>query len=506
MGILVMAPDRQKQTKTNRRSYLKLAGVAVGSTAMVGESVAATSGLEDQYETVIDVTDEGVDPTGDESISPIIEELAGSDTLLQFPSGEYYIDKRIRVTGCDNFAMVGDDATLIPASFSEFDDNGDWDYKLFRLGVEYDPVTNPRVENFTVDMSRENTGVRVIEAAADDGLVVRDIDVIGTHDSGAWGPGRFVITEPDGTGLVERFSAPDGAVATVNAPGDKLEWGPTGILCNQNAGTMTFRDCVLGSFPDHGLYASNGTGSVHVEGGRFQNSLGANVRIGGTESTVKDATIIVDQQDGFGRAQQGLRFDNGGYVVASNLDIKSNVSESPAVWIDESTDRSDLNNSTITVRTDDAVSAIMVRPGSGAAFIQRCDVTHEAGGGAAIKISDGEKRVKLLDTSVTGQAAANGTYSAIYNDRDNSIFHGLTVDHGGDAGRHALTNDGTNCVIRGGQYVSESHALVESGDGTLIEDVSARSESGKPALQITENAEDLTLKDNDFDGGVEDDR
>jgi hypothetical protein len=176
------------------------------------------------------------------------------------------------------------------------------------------------------------------------------------------------------------------------------------------------------------------------------------------------------------------------------------------VWIAKSAKRSHLNNSTITVQTDDAISAIMVRPGSGRAFIQRCNVTHEAGGGSAVKIGDGEDGVKLLDTTVSGQADASGTYSAIYNERDNSQFLGLSVDHGGDSGRHALTNEAANCAIRGGTYVSESHALVEGGDGTSIEGVTARSRSGKPALQILGDATNLTLSDNDFEGGVEDER
>ena len=501
-----MAPDKRNRNGTSRRSYLKCIGVAAGATAMMGETAAASSNLEDQYETVIDVTDEGADPDGNESITPIIEDLLGSDTLLKFPSGEYYIDKRIRTTGCNNIGMVGDDATLVPASFDEFDDSGDWNYKLFRLGVEYDPVTDLHVENFTVDMSRDNTGVRAFDVAVDDGLVVRDIDVVGRHDSGAWGPGRFVVTSPDGTGLVERFSAPDGADATVNAPGDELEWGPTGILCNTNEGTITFRDCVLGSFPDHGLYASNGSGSVHVDGGRFENSLGANVRIGGTDSTVKDATIVVDQEDGFGRAQQGLRFENGDKVVASNVNIESKVTDSPSVWIDDSANRSRLEGSTITVRADGVNRAISVRSGSGTVHVQDCDITHETGGGAAVMIGDGGGQVTLQDTSVTGQAPTDGTYSAIYNSRDDGLFVDLTVDHGTDSGRHALTNTGTGSTIRGGTYISESHALVESGDGTLIEDVTARSRSGKAALQITENAGDVTLSDNEFEGGVDDER
>lgn len=501
-----MAKNKQSRISVGRRSYLKLTSIAAVSTAFADTSSAVPADIEDQYDSVIDVTDEGADPSGDESVASIIDELASNDTLLEFPSGEYYIDRRIRVTGCNNFGMIGDDATLIPATFDNFDDTGDWNYKLFRLGTEKNPVTDLRVENFTVDMTRGNTGVRAIEAAADDGLLIRDIDVVGQHDTGAWGPGRMVITASDGTGLVERFTAPDGAVPTGETPGDKLEWGPTGILSNTNKGTLTFRDCVLGSFPDHGLYVSNGSGSIQVEGGRFENSFGANVRLGGTDSYIEDATIVIDTPDGVGRPQQGLRFVNGENVVARNVDIRITVTDSLPVWIDSTASGSHLNNSTITVRTDGATSGITIRPDSGVASIHRCDITHETGGSAAVVIGEGDNRVKLSNTKIRGQAETNGYYTAIYNSRNNTLFLDLDVDHGGDSGRHALTNTGTDSTIRGGTYISESHAIVESGNGTLIQGVTARSRRGVEGLQITESAENVTLRNNTIKGGVEDDR
>ncbi|WP_440006846.1 hypothetical protein [Halomicrococcus sp. SG-WS-1] len=501
-----MAADKRKRTKTSRRSYLKLTGAATLSTAFVGTGAAAPSDLEDQYGTVVDVTDEGADPNGNESITPIIERLAEDDTLLKFPAGEYYVDKRIRVTGCNNLGIVGDGATLVPAPFDEFDDSGDWNYNLFRLGVGYDPVTDLRFENFTVDMTADDTGVRVIDATADDGLVVRDIDVVGRHDSGAWGPGRFDITSPDGSGIVERFTAPDGAEPVENTPGDKLEWGPTGIICNTNKGTMTFRDCVLGSFPDNGLYATDGTGSIRVEGGRFENSFGANVRVGGNDSYVHDATIVVDQSEGSDRAQLGLKFENGEMLVAENVDVRTNVPTNHAVVIDSNADRSHINDSSITVQADETTYAVFVKSGSGRAFVQRCDITHEAGSGSAVKINEGGGGVKLWDTTVTGQAPAAGTYSAIYNERDDGLFLDLSVDHGNDSGRHGLYNVGSNCTVRGGAYVSQSHAVVEGGDGTLIDGITARTRSDASGLQITESAGSVTVRDSQIEDGVRDDR
>ena len=158
---VVMPTDSNDRAGTSRRSYLKLATAVAASAGVVGTATAGS--LDDEYGTVVDVTEAGADPDGNESITPIIEELEGDDTLLKFPPGRYYVDQRIRVTDREHFGMVGDDATLVPATYDEYDDLGDWNYKLFRLGVDYAPMTDLRVENFTVDMSAANTGVRALD-------------------------------------------------------------------------------------------------------------------------------------------------------------------------------------------------------------------------------------------------------------------------------------------------------------------------------------------------------
>jgi len=129
------------------------------------------------------------------------------------------------------------------------------------------PGTHLRIGHFTVDQTAEDTGIRAFETYASDTLEVRNINVVGRHDSGTWGPGLFVVTDPDGDGLVRDFRAHGGGTLVENSPGDGYV-GPNGILCNQgHEGTIRFVDCELGAFPDNGLYASGGTGRVIVEGG-----------------------------------------------------------------------------------------------------------------------------------------------------------------------------------------------------------------------------------------------
>ncbi len=499
-----MASDRRKRNATSRRTYLKLTGAIAASSAVMGTASADHSDYKDEYGTVIDVTDVGADNDGDESITPVLEEHADDDTLLYFPPGRYYMDEQFRFTGFDNFGIVGHDAELVPANYHDFKDNNG-NYRLFRLGVEYDPGTNLRVEGFTVDQTTDDTGIRVIEAAISDGLEVRDIDITGKHDSGTWGPGRFVITDPDGEGLVERFHAPDGAAWTGNTPSDSLWRGPTGILCNDyNEGTMTFRDCILGSFPDNGLYAANGSGSVQIEGGRFQNSTGANVRLGGNDSYIQDATIVVDKGNAHGISQRGLRMEKGSLIVARNVDFQTNVDESPAIWIAQGVEYCYVVDSTITVRTDGPTAAISIRGSAGQTRIKRTEIKHDTGGNAAIKIKDGDQPVYVEDVDISGESPTEGTRSAIHNNRDGCEFRSVNVNYEGGWGRRALSNYANNVLIYEGNYVAEDHPIEDGGTGTWIEGISARSRRGDAGLLLKDNAEDIYVKKSNIENGIDD--
>ncbi|WP_266081737.1 hypothetical protein [Haladaptatus caseinilyticus] len=500
-----MASDKRNRNATSRRTYLKLAGAIAASSAIVGSASANKSEYDDQYGTVIDVTEVGADDSGDESITPVLEEYADDDTLLYFPSGRYYMDKQFRFTGFKNFGMVGDDAEIVPANYHTFDDEGDGNHRLFRMGVDYDPGTDLRIEGFTIDQTADETGIRVIEAEITDGLIVRDIEIIGRHDSGTFGPARFVITDSDGEGIVERFEAPDGADWTGETPGDSLWRGPTGILCNDyNKGTMTFRDCILGSFPDNGLYAANGSGSIQIEGGRFQNSMGANVRLGGNRSYIKDATIIVDQQDPHGIGQRGLRMEQGNVLVARNVDFQTNVRESPSIWVTNGAEYCYIVDSTVTVRTDEPTAAISIRSSGGQTRIKHTQVKHESGGGPAIKIKEGDQPVYLQDVTVTGEAPTNGSRSAIHNDRDGCEFRSVNVNHGGGKGRRALTNFGNDVLVYEGDYVSEDHPIEDGGEGTWFEGVSARSRRGDVGLLLKDEAKDIYVKKSHLENGIDD--
>jgi len=146
----------------------------------------------------------------------------------------------------------------------------------------------------------------------DDGLHVEDVDVVGRHDSGTFGPGRFNVLDVGGEGVVRRFTARDGAQWESETPNAGNVWrGPTGILANMTAGTLRFEDCELGGFPDNGLYASGGSGQIVVDGGDYRNSNAPNIRVGGAKAVVRSATVTVDETPAVGfDDQRGIRLQN----------------------------------------------------------------------------------------------------------------------------------------------------------------------------------------------------
>lgn len=176
----------------SRRSFLGTTGAAAASLSVSGTAAASSCSRQDtgdldqdvelkkasteevelqteapesesepdiEYDEVINVVEAGADNTGGESISAVIQELVADNTLLKFPEGRYYVDEMVRLTGFENFGMIGDNATLVPAPADQYKSEA----RMFKLGVYYQPGRNLEVRNFTVDYSAPNTGLRAFD-------------------------------------------------------------------------------------------------------------------------------------------------------------------------------------------------------------------------------------------------------------------------------------------------------------------------------------------------------
>lgn len=273
----------------NRRSVLAgLCGIASAGVAGCLSRFRSSEAIPDN---AIDITDHGGDPSGETSVLSALESAAEDGAALYFPSGEYLLDETWSFDGFEEFSIFGPEATIVvPEGFETH---------LFHLNSRDRPASL-QVEGLSFDLSAPNTGGRLLDAQVTEQLVVRDLSVTGTAQRG---PNLFRvdITDPGGTGLVERLSAPDGATADTTISGC--------YVGNRNRGDIRFVDCNLEGFPDNGLYADPPGGRMVVEGGYYANSGISNVRVR-AGSLVENVHVRCDRSpEGF-QNMRGIRLTN----------------------------------------------------------------------------------------------------------------------------------------------------------------------------------------------------
>jgi hypothetical protein len=460
----------------------------------------------DRFDTVVDVVDAGADDTGHVSVSSVLQEHLDDDTLLVFPPGRYYLDEQVRFTDFDNFGLVGDDATLVPANFHDFDGP---QYRLFRLGTHYSPGTDLLVAGFTVDQSAPDTGIRAIDAVVDDGLHVEDVDVVGRHDSGTFGPGRFNVLDVGGEGVVRRFTARDGAQWESETPNAGNVWrGPTGILANMTAGTLRFEDCELGGFPDNGLYASGGSGQIVVDGGDYRNSNAPNIRVGGAKAVVRSATVTVDETPAVGfDDQRGIRLQNAADAEILNTTVDVRVDQGvTAIHVPHSAGTVWIEDVDVTVDSSVGNTAISVSPDAGKTTVYRSTIDMSAPGGYGIvfKGPDASASAHVESVDVVGDVGDEGARAAIRNTRDGVDFRAVSIDQPGGQKRYGLVNLGDDCLVYKSNVRTANYPLLEAGTGTHVEDNYANSYGDHEAIALHDDSEDVYLKNNRLRGGIKD--
>ncbi len=502
--------------RATRRSVMKgLAGAAVAGAAFSGVASAHhTDGvpqrLVDKFDNVVNVAYAGADRDGNESINDVLDEHRDDHTLLYFPSGTYYMDRLFRFTTFEHFGIYGNDATIVPADYHDITDG---QHKLFRLGTHYDPGQKLHVENITVDMTAPDTGVRAFEAAVSEDLLVRDVTVEGRHDSGMWGPGRFVLRDPDATGLVERFKAKGGADFSAETPSAGTLWrGPTGILCNSlNVGTMTFRDCELGGFPDNGLYTSGSKGPIRVEGGVYENSNGNNVRVGSPDNVISGATIRVNETSSHANAHRGIRLEGAGETLIEDttIDIDVPVSGStPVVIMADCEGRTTIQDSRIEQRSDVFNNGIDASVDCGDVKIARTDIVQDTPGGSAIVMGgdgDADEWAELIYVNILGSPGDKWNRAAIYNERSNVEFRAVTVDQTGGPKRRALVNYGDDCIMYKCDFNVNNYPVIDKGSGTWASYNTFEANDGSAGYFLTDESSDVYLKQNTIHNGIRDD-
>ncbi|OIB57885.1 hypothetical protein [Natrialba sp. SSL1] len=495
--------------KWSRRQYLTgtVAGVAGigGVLSLSGVGSATDDDLATQYETVVDIVDAGADPTGSESITSVLRNHVGDDTLIEFPEGRYYMDEQLRFTGFENVGFVGDGATIVPANYHEFDGP---QYRLFRLGTSERPGRNLRFEGFDIDQTAAETGIRVINAEVEDGLLVRNVRVHGVHDSGTWGPGLFNVTDPDGDGLIDCFHAPDGAVHVDETPNAGNMWrGATGFGINQHhRGTLVFENCILGGFPDNGLYASNDTGRIGVDGGHYQNSGTASIRLSGTTGAIRNATLTVDDDPHDSAGQHAIRLDRGEEFSIEGVEIDVPEPNGDAIRVMNPVDETTISNTEISIGAQPN-NGIRLDPETGPAVIDDVAVDIDGSANALRLLGSDGGAVEVSDLRVTGDAPGSTLRHAIFCERHACTFTGLDVEQHGTTRRRGIELRGSDYRLADSEFETTDTPIVLNGASDVtVENCSAAPTADAYSLRITSDSGGVQLSANDFPAGVRDDR
>lgn len=489
-----MTRESDTRSTEGRRGLLNNAAATISPSEIPGSP--ATSVLEDQYGTVIDVADAGADTSGNESITPVLRQYAGDDTLLRFPEGRYYMDSQLRLTGFENFGLIGDgDATIVPAAYSDFSGPR---YRLFRLGTRSNPGRDLRVEGFHIDQTAANTGIRAINAEVTDGLVVRDVLIEGVHDSGTWGPGLFNITDSDGVGIIRRFQVPDGAVHIGQTPNSGRWRGPIGVATNgAHTGTLRYENCVLGGFPNNGLYVHCPDGTVFVEGGQYANSAGTSVRMGVDEGRVRNAVATVDSSPSYDERQIPLRLDYGTLTV-DGVDVDLSRANGNGIRVMDEVDEATFRNVTVSNGGPNPNTAIRVNSGTGSTSFYGVSVDMGTNGNA-LKIPQGGAPVDVDGFTVTGDVAGSPIQETILCERDGCRFANLDIDQPG-SGRRGLLLTGNDITVTDSEIETDSDAISTEGSGIEIRNTYASATSGS-SIQVRSGSVDLS--GNSTPSGVE---
>jgi|AntDeeMinimDraft_4_1070355.scaffolds.fasta_scaffold00142_6 hypothetical protein len=389
------------------------------------------SAYGDRFDEYVDVVAAGASPDGSEPIDDVLEQVVADDTLVYVPAGTYRVNS-LRVEGVSNAALVAespDETSLVPGRPA---------VDIGHQFLQFHGVSDFLFEGFTLDYRASGAGGATQVFSRGD-FAVRDLRVRGTMPDESL-PGnpaafRFDVRDEAASGTVKNVVATDGGHDGGNAVG--LYVGAA------HAGTLEFVDCEVSNFPNNGLYASapgrddealrGRDGTVHVRGGRYANNNIANVRLGSTDSTARDVTVVVDERPpshAGAMNARGIRLRNRSGIVVEDCDI------------------------VIGEDAGEGFGGLVFHPNAGTSTIRDTTIRVDRDGTPAIRAldddpSDASPGPTFENVTVSGAAA--GGWAVEITGRADVAFEDCTVS-GSGPGRNGLSFTACeNCVVDGGE-------------------------------------------------------
>lgn len=261
----------------DRRSFLKVAGAAAAGTAgMTGTAAGETTRHGVTFDSVLDAVDDlGLDSSGGQSIAGPLEDALRSGTLVEFPPGEYRLDRQVTVENRDRIGIRGTgddrrDVTFVPPSGEQV--------RPFNGGSE--GMGRAVLENVSFDQLDDEVSGFSVYLTTTGGLQVRNVGLIGRgpRDTGDFNMKFGVcVTTQDGVAVVEDFAAglDQGAVEVPYGSGLICLWGGP-----SHRGEVVVRDPTIHNQNGSAMRYTGSPGVVTLEGGEFVNNQNASIRFG----------------------------------------------------------------------------------------------------------------------------------------------------------------------------------------------------------------------------------
>jgi len=382
---------------------------------------------QSEFDTVVDAVEAGADPEGEEPIGDFLEQYADDDTLLTFRTGSYRFPQ-IELNQYDHLGLAAaheEHPTFVaePGSCKNSDPH-----------VQFSEVTDFLLEGIDFDFTADGAG-GAINVIAEGDATVREVNTVGTCETQVT-MFRIDIRDPDGTGLVEEFTAEN----------DQESGWMTGAYVGQrHSGEVTFKNCELSDFSDNGLYGSapgasdGGGGVVHTEGGSYRNNNVSNIRLGTQGSTASGDSIVVESAP---KAEsinlRGIRFRRGAEQEVQDCEIRfgPDVTES--------------------------FGAVLFHRENGGARMADSTITMDSDGIPALRAfyHSGDSDIAPVFENLTVNGSASRGYTARINGRHGTTFRNCTIEQTGnhrDGIRIAYSDD---CEIVDSRIEVDGYPLI----------------------------------------------
>lgn len=478
------------------RSSAALGALSLGADRVAGDDARANqtqiaaaddrhprgTSVTERFDDVVDLRRAGADPTGSRPIDDVLRANVRDDTLVVLPSGTYRVEK-IDFYAVSNWGLVGvGDVTIVPTGTHD---------GVFAAGHESDNVW---LDGFTLDVTDAASATVSVVGYGD--VAVRNITVTGRYTDSSGPAFVFRPLGSDATHRVENVVATDGGNCVA-------------LYADHDQGRVEVRDCRFEEFWNNGVYASSATGSLLVDGGTYRNNNVANVRVGSSDTTVRNVRIVVDSIPDHwtmsGRDMRGIRVVDGpatGTVTVENCDLEFTGGCGSGAFVSEPT-AGDYAVRNTRIRVDDGYA---VGPNDSRSSF------------AVSAYGDGEmdSHQRFENVSITGNAReflaarfqrGNTTLKNVCVQQPNR--NGVDFQHGGGN----VVADST--VNVGGRYAVDGPASVTNlskggscpvpGGATASTASTASDVSSEEAIPGAVQAEDYDVFD-DYHGGVDTER